>query len=56
MFYNPDVFVYLILLPVICLLLLPSLFMVIRMIIGILRTSRDFELAKSLETEGLAEA
>jgi len=35
MFYQPEVFVYLMLLPVVCLIILPALFSTTRFIIGL---------------------
>ena len=43
MFYQPEVFVYLMLLPVFCFIVLPALFSATRLVIG---TAKQSQLAK----------
>ena len=56
MFYQPELFVYLMLLPVVCLVVLPAMFSATRMIIGAVKTSKSPEFETTFEQEALAEA
>ena len=40
MFYQPEVFVYLMLLPVVCLIVLPALFSTTRVVMGVAKKSQ----------------
>ena len=56
MLYQPEIFVYLMLLPVVCLVVLPAMFSATRVIIGAAKTSKTTEVETSFEREALAEA
>lgn len=43
MFYQPEVFVYLMLLPVVCMIVLPALFSTCRVIMGVAKKSQIAE-------------
>ncbi len=43
MFYQPEVFVYLMLLPVVCLIVIPTLFSTTRVIVGVAKKSQQTE-------------
>ena len=54
MLYQPEVFVYLMLLPVICLVVLPALFATTRAVIGVLKAASTSETENTFEREALA--
>lgn len=56
MFYKPELFVYLMLLPVVCLVVIPAMLSATRVIIGALKTSKAPEFESAYEQEALAEA
>lgn len=63
MFYNPELFVYLMFLPVICLVVLPALFSTTRVCMGIVRKNKiaqescdKIEQEQVFDEEMLAEA
>ena len=56
MFYRPELFTYLMLLPVICLVVLPAMFSATRVVIGAVKPSKATEYETSFEGQALAEA
>jgi hypothetical protein len=56
MLYQPELFVYVMLLPVVCLVVLPAMFSATRVIIGAVKTSKAPEFETSFEREAIAEA
>ena len=56
MLYHPELFVYLMLLPVICFVVLPTLFSTTRAVIGVAKTTKAPEVEESFSQELLAEA
>ena len=52
MFYNPELFVYLMFLPVVCLIVLPAIFSTTRVCMGVVRKSKMAqENCKKIEQE-----
>ena len=56
MLYHPEVFIYLMLLPVACLVVLPAFFSTVRVVLGAVRNSKASELEESYSQEALAKA
>ena len=54
MFYRPELFVYVMLLPVVCLVVLPALFSATRVAIGAVKTSGVTASEQTFEQEPLA--
>ena len=56
MFYNPEVFIYLMLLPVVFLLIIPALLTTMRFMIGVLKSYQMAKAEERFEQEIIAEA
>ena len=56
MLYRPEIFVYIMLLPAICLVIVPALLSTTRVVIGALKTKNAVETQETFDQEVLAEA